>query len=214
MKLILLGPPGAGKGTQAKMLTEHFSIPQISTGDILRAAVKQGTELGRKAKEYMDAGQLVPDEVVIGIVVERLGEADCADGYILDGFPRTVAQAEALAKALQQMRQQLDKVVSLHVDTEALIKRLTGRRTCGDCGRGYHVAYDPPPEEGRCACGGTLFQREDDQEATIRKRLNVYAEQTAPLIDFYRSTGLLVEIDGMQPIAAVQERILTELRAS
>ncbi|MEJ2470181.1 MAG: adenylate kinase [Desulfuromonadales bacterium] len=214
MKLILLGPPGAGKGTQAKMLTEAFSIPQISTGDILRAAVKTGTALGLKAKQYMDAGGLVPDDVVVGIVRDRLQEADCRNGFILDGFPRTVAQADALRKSLEAMNKELDQVISLEVDTEALVARLTGRRTCKDCGRGYHVRFDPPRQAGRCdACGGELVQRQDDQEETIRKRLQVYADQTAPLIDYYRQANLLSEVDGMQPIAQVQEKVLSLLQA-
>lgn len=215
MKLILLGPPGAGKGTQAKMLTETFSIPQISTGDILRAAVKDGTPMGRKAKEYMDAGGLVPDEVVVGIVRDRLQEADCDNGFILDGFPRTVAQADALQASLEEMHKVLDRVISLEVDAEALIERLTGRRTCKDCGRGYHVTFDPSQQAEICdACGGMLFQRDDDQEETIRKRLQVYAEQTSPLIDYYRTAGVLMELDGMQPIPQVQEKMLKLLQAS
>jgi len=215
MKLILLGPPGAGKGTQAKMLTEEFSIPQISTGDILRAAVKDGTPMGRKAKEYMDAGGLVPDEVVVGIVRDRLQEADCAKGFILDGFPRTVAQADALSVSLQEMNKGLDRVISLDVDTEALVERLTGRRTCKDCGRGYHVKFDPPREAGACdACAAGLFQRDDDQEDTIRKRLQVYTDQTSPLISYYREAGVLLELDGMQPISKVQEKMLSLLQAN
>ncbi|MDT8444606.1 MAG: adenylate kinase [Desulfuromonadales bacterium] len=215
MKLILLGPPGAGKGTQAKMLTEKFSIPQISTGDILRAAVKDGTVMGQKAKEFMNAGGLVPDEVVVGIVRDRLQEDDCNNGFILDGFPRTVTQADALQNSLQAMGKELDRVISLEVDTEALIERLTGRRMCKECGRGYHVKFDPPRKAGICdACGGELFQREDDQEETIRKRLQVYADQTAPLISYYREAGLLMELDGMQPIPLVHEKILSLLQAS
>jgi len=214
MKLILLGPPGAGKGTQAKMLTERFSIPQISTGDILRAAVKDGTPMGLKAKEYMDAGGLVPDEVVVGIVRERLQEADCNNGFILDGFPRTVAQADALQANLEEMDKGLDRVISLDVDTEALVERLTGRRTCKECGRGYHVKFDPPREDAVCDCGGSLFQRDDDQEETIRKRLQVYADQTSPLISYYRDAGVLMELDGMQPILQVQEKMLSLLQAS
>lgn len=215
MKLILLGPPGAGKGTQAKMLTEKFTIPQISTGDILRAAVKDGTEMGKKAKEYMDAGGLVPDEVVVGIVRDRLQESDCNNGFILDGFPRTVAQADALQVSLVDMGKDLDSVISIDVDAEALVERLTGRRTCKDCGRGYHITFDPSKEEGKCdACGGTLFQRDDDQEETIRKRLQVYADQTSPLISYYKDAGLLMELDGMQPIAEVQEKMLTLLQAN
>jgi adenylate kinase len=215
MKLILLGPPGAGKGTQAKMLTEKFSIPQISTGDILRAAVKQGTPMGRKAKAFMDAGGLVPDEVVVGIVKDRLQEDDCRSGFILDGFPRTVAQADALQASLQEMDKELDRVISLAVDAEALVERLTGRRTCRQCGRGYHVKFDPPLQSGVCdACGGALFQRDDDQEETIRKRLQVYADQTAPLISYYRQAGVLMELDGMQPIPQVQQEMLSRLQAS
>jgi adenylate kinase len=213
MKLILLGPPGAGKGTQAKMLTEEFSIPQISTGDILRAAVKAGTPMGVKARAYMDAGGLVPDDVVVGIVRDRLYEADCNNGFILDGFPRTVAQADALQAGLQEMCKELDRVISLNVDVEALVERLTGRRTCKECGRGYHVKFDPPCVNGVCDnCGGSLFQRDDDQEETIRKRLRVYAEQTAPLINYYRETGMLLELNGMQPITQVQEEMLLLLR--
>jgi adenylate kinase len=215
MKLILLGPPGAGKGTQAKMLTDQFAIPQISTGDILRAAVKDGTAMGLKAKEFMDAGGLVPDEVVVGIVRDRLQEADCVNGFILDGFPRTVPQADALQSSLAEMSKELDRVISLDVDTEALVERLTGRRTCKECGRGYHVTFDPSREEGKCdACGGILFQRDDDKEATIRKRLQVYADQTSPLIDYYRDAGVLLELDGMQPISQVQEKMLSLLQAS
>lgn len=215
MKLILLGPPGAGKGTQAKMLTEEFTIPQISTGDILRAAVKEGTDMGKKAKEYMDAGGLVPDEVVVGIVRDRLQESDCDNGFILDGFPRTVAQADALQASLVEMGKELDSVISLDVDAEALVERLTGRRTCKDCGRGYHVTFDPSSVEGTCdACGGTLFQRDDDQEETIRKRLQVYADQTSPLISYYKDAGVLMELDGMQPISQVQEKMLSLLQAS
>ena len=215
MKLILLGPPGAGKGTQAKMLTEEFSIPQISTGDILRAAVKAGTALGIKAKSFMDSGGLVPDEVVIGIVVERIQQDDCCKGFVLDGFPRTVAQADALQENLKALGKDLDRVVALQVDTDALVERLTGRRTCKSCGRGYHVRFDPPAVEGRCdSCSGELFQRDDDREATIRNRLDVYDEQTAPLISYYRETGLLVELDGMQAISEVQEKLLAALQAS
>ena len=215
MKLILLGPPGAGKGTQAKMLTEKYSIPQISTGDILRAAVKDGTPMGQKAKEFMNAGGLVPDEVVVGIVRDRLQEADCNNGFILDGFPRTVAQADALQTSLHSMSKELDRVISLEVDAEALVERLTGRRTCKDCGRGYHVKFEPSREVGICdACGGSLFQRDDDQEETIRKRLQVYADQTAPLINYYREAGVLLELDGMLPIPLVQEKMQSLLQES
>jgi adenylate kinase len=215
MKLILLGPPGAGKGTQAKMLMDHFDIPQISTGDILRAAVKMGTPMGLKAKECMDAGELVPDEVVVGIVNERLQQPDCTAGFILDGFPRTVPQADALGANLVDLDKCLDAVVSLSVDVEALVIRLTGRRTCRDCGRGYHVSFDPPAVAGICdACSGELIQRDDDQESTIRKRLDVYQEQTMPLIEYYRTAGLLKELDGMQAIDVVQRQILDLLQVS
>jgi adenylate kinase len=214
MKLILLGPPGAGKGTQAKMLTERFGIPQFATGDILRGAVQAGTALGLQAKGFMDAGALVPDEVVIGIVRERLQQQDCQGGFILDGFPRTVAQADALRSNLTELGRQLDRVVSLTVDADALVERITGRRTCRGCGRGFHLVFDPPVVAGRCdACGGELYQRDDDCEETIRKRLMVYDQQTAPLIDYYRGVGLLVELDGMQAIPVVQEQVLAALMA-
>jgi adenylate kinase len=215
MKLVLLGPPGAGKGTQAKMLTERFDIPQISTGDILRAAVKDGTPMGVKARTFMDAGNLVPDEVVVGIVRERLQKDDCAGGFILDGFPRTVAQADALKQTLHSLGKELDAVVSLEVDTEALVERLTGRRTCRACGRGFHVKFDPSRVDGKCdACGGDLYQRDDDREETIRKRLEVYHQQTSPLVSYYREEDLLVTVDGMQEIDSVQEQILSELQAA
>lgn len=213
MKLILLGPPGAGKGTQAKMLTEEYCIPQISTGDILRAAVKEGTPMGIKAKSFMDAGGLVPDSVVVGIVQERLLKPDCAAGFILDGFPRTVTQADALRETLALLEKNLDAVISLEVDAEALIERLTGRRTCKDCGRGYHVRFDPPVQTGRCdSCGGDLVQRDDDREETIRHRLAVYREQTSPLISYYEKQNLLVRVDGMSPIGEVQQQIISVLR--
>jgi len=213
MKIILLGPPGAGKGTQAAMLMDKFGIPQISTGDMLRAAVRNQSPMGIKAKEFMDAGGLVPDEVVVGIVRERLQLDDCSNGFILDGFPRTVAQADALKKVLSALDRDLDSVISLEVDTEALVARLTGRRTCSDCGRGFHVKYDPPAADGTCtSCGGALVQRADDQEETIRNRMQVYHEQTAPLEDYYREQGLLQTVDGMQDMQAVQESIVSLLQ--
>jgi adenylate kinase len=215
MKLILLGPPGAGKGTQAKMLTDRFDIPQISTGDILRAAVKEGTPMGIKAKAFMDAGGLVPDEVVVGIVRERLQKFDCAVGFILDGFPRTVAQADALKETLRQLGKDLDAVVSLEVDVEALVERLTGRRTCRECGRGFKLKFYPPKVAAICdACGGELFQRDDDREETIRKRLDVYHTQTAPLTAYYHADGLLTSVDGMREIDSVQQQILSALSAN
>ncbi|NOY14057.1 MAG: adenylate kinase [Deltaproteobacteria bacterium] len=214
MKLILLGPPGAGKGTQAAMLVEQFGIPQISTGDMLRAAVREKSTMGLKAKECMDAGALVPDEVVVGIVRERLQQEDCRAGFILDGFPRTVPQADALKKVLAELGKELDSVISLEVDTDALVERLTGRRTCGVCGKGYHLRFDPPREDGLCReCGGVLIQRDDDQEATIRTRMDVYHEQTVPLEDYYRQQGLLCRVDGMQEIATVHQRIVSVLQA-
>lgn len=215
MKMILLGPPGAGKGTQAKLLTDRFGIPQISTGDILRAAVREGTPMGVKAKAFMDAGALVPDDVVVGIVRERLQCVDCAEGFILDGFPRTVPQADSLKETLSQLGKDLDAVISLEVDADALVERLTGRRSCSECGRGYHVKFDPSRDPGKCdQCGGGLYQRDDDREETIRKRLEVYDQQTSPLINYYRREGLLTAIDGMRDIDVVQAEILAALRAA
>jgi len=199
MNIILLGGPGAGKGTQAKKLIEKYQIPQISTGDILRAAVKEGTEMGKKAKEYMDAGKLVPDEVVIGIIKDRLKEPDAQKGFILDGFPRTVPQAEALDKVLADMGKKIDHVVSIDVDEEELVTRLTGRRTCKNaaCGQMYHIKFTPPKKEGVCdKCGAELYQRDDDNEATVRSRLATYNQATKPLIDYYQAQGLIRPIPG------------------
>ncbi|MBN1140710.1 MAG: adenylate kinase [Deltaproteobacteria bacterium] len=204
MRIILLGPPGCGKGTQAKMIVDKFGIPQISTGEILRGAVKDATPMGLEAKKFMDGGLLVPDEVVVGIVKERIQKKDCQNGFILDGFPRTLPQADALKKVLSSLGLPLDYVISLEVDQKALIERLSGRRTCRDCGRGFHVAFDPPRCAGKCdVCGGELYQRDDDRESTIEERLNVYGRQTAPLIDYYRKEGLLVTLDGMEDIPSV-----------
>lgn len=215
MKLILLGPPGAGKGTQAKMLVDHFGVPQISTGDILRAAVKDGSPMGVKAKSFMDSGALVPDEVVVGIVEERLVKPDCESGFILDGFPRTLPQADALAKTLSALNKDIDSVVSLEVDIEALVARLAGRRACSACGAGYHLQYEPSKESGVCdSCGGELIQREDDREETIRNRMAVYTEQTSPLVNYYRQAGSLSCVDGMLPIEEVGKAILALLEAS
>jgi len=208
MRLILLGPPGAGKGTQAKLLVDTLGIPQVSTGDMLRAAVKAGTPLGQEAKQYMDRGALVPDAVIIGLVRERLQQADCARGYILDGFPRTVAQAEALEKTLAALEARLDHVVSLEVPTEDLVLRIAGRRTCRNCGAMYHVRFSPSKTNGRCdTCGGPTTQRDDDREETVRRRLQVYTDQTAPLIDFYAGRGLLKRVEGMGEIADIFQRI-------
>lgn len=206
--MILLGPPGAGKGTQAKKLVEEYGIPQISTGDILRAALKNKTPLGLKAKTYMDKGALVPDEVVVGIIRDRLQESDCKKGYILDGFPRTVPQADELKKALREMGQSIDAVVSVVVANEELIRRLTGRRTCKECGAGFHIMYKKPKKEGVCdQCGGPLIQRDDDKEETIKNRLVVYNEQTEPLIQYYKKEGALVDIKGTGSIDEIFGRI-------
>ncbi|UCE84176.1 MAG: adenylate kinase [Deltaproteobacteria bacterium] len=208
MNIILLGPPGAGKGTQAKMLVDQYQIPQISTGDILRAAVKEGTQLGKEAKSYMDKGELVPDSVVIGIVEERIKEPDCAKGYMLDGFPRTVPQAEALDGMLQNLSSMIDHVVSIEVGKEELVKRLTGRRTCRECGAGYHVMFDPPKTEDVCdKCGGELYQRDDDNVETVTSRLEVYEAQTLPLIGYYKTQGKVRPIDGVGDIKDIFGRI-------
>jgi len=197
--LILLGPPGAGKGTQAGRIVAGYGIPHISTGDILRAAVKNQTQMGLEAKKYMDAGDLVPDSVVIGIVEDRLREPDTAKGFLMDGFPRTIPQAEALDKALEGLGRTVTKVIVLLVDEDLLIARLTGRRICRSCQTPFHVLFTPPKEEGVCdVCGGELYQRDDDTEATVRNRLEVYGNQTEPLIDYYDKAGVVVRIDGAQ----------------
>jgi adenylate kinase len=188
--IILLGAPGSGKGTQAKKLTESLSIPQISTGDMLREAVRNDTEMGRKAKAFMDQGGLVPDEVVIGIVKERLQAKDCEEGFILDGFPRTIPQAQALDRVVKELGKEIGSVLSLEVDEEEIMERLSGRRSCAGCGAMYHVRFNPPKEEGRCdKCVGTLLQRDDDKEETIRTRLVNYKKSTEPLIEYYRGSG-------------------------
>ncbi len=208
MRLILLGPPGAGKGTQAKLLTDKLGVPQVSTGDILRQALADGTELGRKAKSFMEQGALVPDEVVIGIIEERLRKSDCARGYILDGFPRTLPQAEALSRVLRSLSASLDKVLSVEVPEEDLIRRLVGRRVCRDCGDMVHVDAHPPGESGVCDnCGGALYQRDDDKEETIRHRLRVYKEQTQPLVAYYERFGLLERIDGQGTVEEISQRV-------
>jgi adenylate kinase len=213
MNLILLGPPGAGKGTQAKFLVKAFNIPQVSTGDILRGAVKEQSPMGIKAKGFMDAGALVPDEVVVGIVRERLALPDCANGFILDGFPRTLAQADSLKGTLGEMGKNIEHVVSIVVDNEELLQRITGRRTCRSCGRGFHVAFDPPKREGVCdECGGELYQRDDDSEATMRKRLDVYDRQTAPLIAYYEKESLLRTVRGTGSIEDIQKKIMEVIK--
>jgi len=208
-RMVLLGPPGAGKGTQGQMLAEELGIPQIATGDILRAAVKEGSELGHKAKSYMDAGDLVPDEVMVGIIRDRLQEPDAAEGYILDGFPRTVAQAEALDDMLVAIGQKLDQVVHIDVDNEVLVERLSGRLICRDCGATYHTRFNPPAKDRVCdLCGGELFQREDDQEDTVRSRLAVFEERTQPLVEYYRQQGIYRKVDGDQDPETVRAEIL------
>jgi adenylate kinase len=208
MNLILLGPPGAGKGTQAQRIIERYRIPQISTGDILRTAVKEGTLLGKKAKLFMDQGQLVPDEVVIGIIDERLKESDCHAGFILDGFPRTIAQAEALQAILPKIGKSIDHVINLEVESEELIHRLAGRRTCKNCGAMFHILFHTPKQEGICdRCGGILYQRDDDREEPIRTRLNEYQQQTAPLIKYYQIKGVLRPIQGVGSQDQIFERI-------
>jgi adenylate kinase len=209
MNLILLGPPGAGKGTQAQMIVDRYQIPQISTGDILRRAVKAGTPLGRKAKSFMDQGQLVPDEVVIEIIDERLRASDCSPGFILDGFPRTIAQAEALQPILTQMGKSIDHVINIEVDSEELVRRLTGRRTCKNCGAMFHILFHRPKVEWICdRCGGTLYQREDDKEETIRIRLNQYQKETAPLIQYYQLKSYLRSIQGIGGQEEIFKRIV------
>ncbi len=212
MRIVLLGAPGAGKGTQAKKLIEKYGIPQISTGDILRKAVADGTPLGKEAKSYMDKGELVPDSVVIGLVKERLAQDDCKAGFILDGFPRNTSQAETLDRVLEEMGMPLQVALSIDVDMDVLMKRLTGRRTCRQCGQMYNIYFSPPAEEGICdRCGGELYQRDDDREETIRKRLEVYQSQTAPLIEYYEKKGILRRVEGTGGIDEIFERICSIL---
>jgi adenylate kinase len=213
MRLVLVGPPGAGKGTQAQFISAHLGIPKISTGDIFRANVSQGTELGQQAKKYMDAGDLVPDEITIGMVVSRLEEDDARKGFLLDGFPRNVPQAKTFSDLLLDAETPLDVVLELVVDDDEVVRRLSGRRTCRNCGHIWHLDFDPPSAEGVCdICGGELFQRDDDKPETIRHRLEVYYEQTAPLVGYYAEAGVLVGIDAMGPVDDVTERALAALR--
>ena len=212
LNVILLGAPGAGKGTQAERIRDDFSLAHISTGDMLREALAKGTELGVKAKKYMDAGELVPDDVVIGIVVDRLAEPDCEKGFLLDGFPRSQAQARELDKALEANGKKIQLALALVVSEEELMKRLTGRRLCRECARPYHMAFRPPATPDICdECGGQLYQRSDDTEETVRNRLEVYRRQTEPLIDHYRAQGVLAEIDGMGQPDKIYERIRQKL---
>jgi adenylate kinase len=215
VNLILLGPPGAGKGTQAQKIVDRYRLPQISTGDILRAAVKEETPLGSKAKAFMDQGKLVPDEVVVGIIDERLRTRDCDDGFILDGFPRTIAQAEALQPILAKTGKKIDHVINIEVGMEELVRRLTGRRTCRDCGAMFHVESHPPRRDGICdRCGGQLYQRQDDKEETIRTRLKEYERQTAPLIEYYQRKSCLRSIEGVGEQDQIFERIVRQLDAT
>lgn len=209
MKIIMLGAPGAGKGTQAKMIAEKCGIPHISTGDIFRANIKNGTELGAKAKEYMDKGLLVPNELVCDLVVDRIQQADCEKGYILDGFPRTIPQAEALENALNAIEQKLDYAIDIDVPDENIINRMSGRRACVGCGATYHVLFNPTKVEGKCdVCGESLILRDDDKPETVKKRLDVYHTQTQPLIDFYTERKVLVEVDGTQSMDKVFDDIM------
>lgn len=208
MKLILLGAPGAGKGTQAEIISEKYNIPTISTGNIIRAALKNGTEMGLKAKSYIDAGELVPDNVVIGIIKERLGEADCKEGYILDGFPRTIPQAVAL----DDMGFVIDAALSIEVADEEIVKRMSGRRVCEKCGASYHTEYKKPEVEGVCnLCGGKLVIRKDDEPETVKNRLNVYHEQTEPLKDFYKGCGKLIVVEGQDKVEDTTRLVLDAL---
>ena len=214
MRTVLVGPPGAGKGTQAAYIAKHFQIPQISTGDIFRVNVTHHTELGIEAKKYMDAGDLVPDEVTIAMVRERLAEEDARSGFLLDGFPRTVRQAEALTEILDALGTGLDAVLELSVDKEEVVRRLSGRRTCHGCGRNWHVEFDKPADEDVCdACGGTLFQRDDDAPETVRRRLEVFAQQTAPLVAHYDAAGLLRRIDATGSVDDVTARAIAALES-
>ena len=213
MRLVLVGPPGAGKGTQAQFISAHLGVPKISTGDIFRANVSQGTELGQQAKKFMDAGDLVPDEITIGMVRDRLAEDDAKQGFLLDGFPRNVPQARTLDEILVDVGSPLDVVLELVVDDDEVVRRLSGRRTCRNCGHIWHIDFDPPSKEGVCdICGGELFQRDDDMPETVRHRLEVYYEQTSPLVGYYAEAGILVGIDAMGPVDDVTDRAIAALR--
>ena len=204
MKIIMLGAPGAGKGTQAKQMAVKYSIPHISTGDIFRANIKNGTELGKKAKEYMDQGLLVPDELTCDLVMDRIQQDDCKNGFVLDGFPRTIPQAEALDAALTKIGEKIDYAIDVDVPDENIVNRMSGRRACLDCGATYHIVSLPPKTEGKCDhCGSDLVLREDDKPETVQKRLTVYHDQTQPLIDYYKNQGILKSVDGTQPMEAV-----------
>jgi len=213
VNLLIMGPPGAGKGTQAERLVKEVDITHISTGDMFRAAIKEGTDMGKKAKEFMDQGALVPDEVVVGMVKERLSKPDCEKGFLLDGFPRTLEQAKSLDETLKDLNIKIDGVINIAVPRERLMARLTGRRICKDCGASFHVMFNKPKEEGKCdACGGELYQRSDDNEEAVGKRLDVYEQQTQPLIDYYTNQGLLLEINGDQDINKVLDDVLAAVK--
>ncbi|MBP1173227.1 adenylate kinase [Paenibacillus peoriae] len=213
MNILIMGPPGAGKGTQADVIVKEFGIPHISTGDAFRLAMKQGTPIGIKAKEYIDKGELVPDDVTIGIVEERLQQPDCKKGFLLDGFPRTLTQAEALDQILGRLNTKLDDVINLKVDSDNLLARITGRRVCKSCGTSYHIVFNPPKVEGICdKDGGELYQRPDDNEDSVRTRLDEYSNKTAPLLTFYENQNLLRHIDGEQDIDVVSQNIVSLLR--
>ena len=215
MRVAFLGPPGAGKGTQARELAGEWSVPHVATGDMMREAVAAGTAHGREAKTYMDKGALVPDDVIIGMIAERLREPDARRGFLLDGFPRTIAQAEGLERLLKDLGQPLERVVYFDVAEPELMRRLTGRRVCRSCGHSFHVASNPPRREGVCdLCGGELYQRVDDSEETVRNRLNVYRKQTAPLLDWYTGKGLLRTIEGTGPIGEIGRRVNDAARRS
>jgi adenylate kinase len=212
MKLVFLGPPGVGKGTQAGRYCEHANVPHISTGDLFRDAVRSNSEVGRKAREFMDAGKLVPDEVVVEMVRKRLAKPDAEKGFVLDGFPRTVAQAEALNDVLGKLEMKLDAVVSFYVTDEVVVERLSGRRSCKDCGALYHIKFNPPPEDGKCSkCRGELFQRSDDEQETIKVRLVEYKEKTKPLENYYKKGGCLVRVDASPKPDEVAEAVLKAL---
>ena len=209
MKIIMLGAPGAGKGTQAKKIAEKYQIPHISTGDIFRANIKGGTELGMKAKTFMDQGMLVPDEITIGMLMDRIGQEDCINGYVLDGFPRTIPQAESLTKALAERGEKVDYAINVDVPDENIINRMSGRRACLGCGATYHITFNPPVKEGICdTCGQELVLRDDDKPETVKKRLDVYHQPTQPLIDYYKNAEILAEVDGTQPMDAVFQGIV------
>ncbi|HBA62961.1 MAG TPA: adenylate kinase [Lachnospiraceae bacterium] len=209
MKIIMLGAPGAGKGTQAKKIAEKYHIPHISTGDIFRANIKNGTELGKQAKTYMDQGLLVPDELTVNLVIDRVQKEDCANGYVLDGFPRTIPQAEALTKALEGLGEKLDYAIDVDVPDENIVNRMSGRRACVSCGATYHVVYAAPKVEGICdTCGAELILRDDDKPETVQKRLGVYHEQTQPLIDYYTKAGILKSVDGTRNLEEVFKSIV------